>query len=75
MCSVVLLQVSINAMEILVMLCEKDTHLIKRHITDSESNEINSGNFELISSIINMHVHVTNMQLMIRTMLFCCCYV
>ena len=40
MCSVALLQVSINAMEILVMLCEKDTDLIKRHITDSEFGEV-----------------------------------
>ena len=33
-------QVSINAMEIIVMLCEKDADLIKRHITDSEFSEI-----------------------------------
>ena len=40
MCSVASLQVSINAMEILVMLCEKDAELIKRHITDSEFSEV-----------------------------------
>ena len=36
----VLLQVSINAMEIIMMLCEKDADLIKRHITDGEYKEV-----------------------------------